>query len=148
MNPEEFHQFITELTHVHTECEWIEFKLNNSNHNEIGESISALANSCVLHEKPAGYLIWGISDNREMVGTTFHPKSHKIGNEELENWLLKKLSPRIELRIHELHIDSKFFSMIEIKPPSDRPVSFNQIECISRFNHAGNSQASSVSTSR
>lgn len=72
-----------------TESEWVEFKHNFHSKEEIGERISALSNSAALLGKPYGYIVFGVGDGtHNIIGTTFHAKSHKIGNEELENWLV------------------------------------------------------------
>ncbi|NUN97935.1 MAG: putative DNA binding domain-containing protein [Candidatus Omnitrophica bacterium] len=65
-----FERLVRELTKLPTETEWLEFKRNNAAPEEIGENISAISNSCVLHEKATGYLLWGV-DNRthQIVGT-------------------------------------------------------------------------------
>ena len=41
------------------EAEWVEYKLNNTNPQETGQYISALANSAALNDQPFGYLLWG-----------------------------------------------------------------------------------------
>lgn len=56
------------------ENEWVEFKRNFHSDNEIGERISAIANSACLENKPCGYLIFGIDDEtHQIVGTSFKP---------------------------------------------------------------------------
>jgi len=42
-----------------SETPWIEFKLNNSDPQEIGEYISALSNSAALFNQAHAFLIWG-----------------------------------------------------------------------------------------
>jgi len=70
--------------------------LDNDNPVEIGECISALSNAAALHGKTLAYMIWGIADcTHDIVGTRFQPAKFKKGNEELENWLLHLLNPRI-----------------------------------------------------
>ena len=57
-----------------TEAEWIEFKKNNCNPEEIGENISAVSNAARLHQRDTGYIIWGVEDGtRKVVGTSFNP---------------------------------------------------------------------------
>ncbi|MGB3789004.1 MAG: RNA-binding domain-containing protein [Phormidesmis sp.] len=81
---------VHELCKQPKEAEWIEFKVNNANPQEIGEYISALANTATLMGRPRAYLIWGITDQtHELVGTQFVPSTAKKGNEELESWLLR-----------------------------------------------------------
>lgn len=75
---------IQELRNLPEETEWVEFKENNSNPQEIGEYISALANASALNGKANGYLLWGIKDgSHDIVGTTFSPSSAKKGNEPM-----------------------------------------------------------------
>ncbi|MBP7799665.1 MAG: hypothetical protein KA072_13680 [Thermoanaerobaculaceae bacterium] len=47
-----------ELCRLPDETEWVEFKVNDFNPQEIGEYISALANSAALNGKAFAYLVW------------------------------------------------------------------------------------------
>ena len=49
---------LNELRKLPKETEWVEFKHNNADPQEMGEYISALANSAALSGKNSGYLIW------------------------------------------------------------------------------------------
>jgi len=65
-------------------------------------NISLRFPNAALHRKEAGFLVWGIADyTHEAVGTHFQPREAKKGNEELGNWLLRLLQPRIDFIIHE-----------------------------------------------
>ena len=48
-----------ELRKLPRETEWLEFKHNNAKPEEVGEYLSALANSAALAGKVHAYLIWG-----------------------------------------------------------------------------------------
>ena len=50
----------------------------------------------------------------DLVGTTFDPATAKVGNEELENWLLRLLSPRIDFHIHAFEMEGKGVVLLEI----------------------------------
>ncbi|MCW5962360.1 MAG: ATP-binding protein, partial [Pyrinomonadaceae bacterium] len=92
-----FTQLIHSLKRLPAETEWIEFKVNNSDPNEIGEYISALSNSSALLRQPAGFLVWGIEDATHITtGTNFKPKLTKSKNQDLENWLSNNTHPRID----------------------------------------------------
>jgi len=52
-------KLIKQLILLPEETEWVEFKHNNSDPYEIGEYISALANSAPFQEKSSAYLVWG-----------------------------------------------------------------------------------------
>ena len=82
-----YHQLLLhELLSLPKETEWVEFKCNNGNPQEIGEYISAIANSAVREGKAFGYVVWGVDDeSRRVVGTKFKPSLAKKGAQELEN---------------------------------------------------------------
>ena len=50
---------LKELVTLNQETEWAEFKHNSIKPEDLGEYISALANSAALLGKPFAYLIWG-----------------------------------------------------------------------------------------
>jgi len=122
---------LKELRSLPKETEWLEFKHNNGIPEEIGQYISALANSAALCGKANGYLVWGVEDgSHDLVGTTFRPTQAKQGDEELENWLLRLLSPRIHFRLIEFDVGGAHVSMIEIPRAAHQPVQFQGIEYI------------------
>jgi len=128
MTCEAFYDLINTYT---KESEWIEFKVNNQEPHMIGEYISALANSATLHNISKAYLVYGIEDETlKKVGTEFKPKISKKGNEELENWLHKLLSPNIEFTIYEIECDNLSFSIFEIESAKHTPISFDGQEYI------------------
>ncbi|MCC7173316.1 MAG: putative DNA binding domain-containing protein [Planctomycetes bacterium] len=108
-----------------TETEWVEFKVDNANPVEMGQYISALANSAALLQKPRGYIAWGIEDiSRRLVGTSFEPRRAKCGNEDLENWLTRSLEPQIAFRFHEGVVDDIRIVVLEVDSAHSQPVRF------------------------
>jgi len=129
--PDYLVSLLEELRQLPKETEWVEFKRNDDNPEAIGKYISALANSAALCGKANAYLIWGIADEgHEIVGTEFHPSLARKGNEELENWLLRLLQPRIHFSFVEFDVDGRHISMIEIPRAAHQPVQFQGIEYI------------------
>ncbi|MGM9832261.1 MAG: RNA-binding domain-containing protein [Candidatus Limisoma sp.] len=125
MEQSELEFLLTNLVALPTETEWVEFKHNFHSKEEIGERISAMSNSATLLSKPFGYIVFGVEDStHDIVGTTFQAKKHKVGNEELENWLVSRLNPRIDVECYEFDIQGKHISMYRIPCATDRPVSF------------------------
>jgi predicted HTH transcriptional regulator len=122
---------IRELCALPTETEWVEFKKNNEDPQEIGEYISALSNSAALCGKTNAYLIWGADDKlHQIVGTLFSPATTKKGNEELESWLLRLLTPRIHFYFYTLEVDEKPVVILEIARAARSPVQFQGVEYI------------------
>ena len=67
---------------LRNETEWVEFKVDNADPQDIGEYLSALANSAALHGKANAYLVWGIEDaSHRVVGTRFDPRNVKPRND-------------------------------------------------------------------
>jgi len=124
--PDHYQSLILSLTQQPTEQEWLEFKHNFHSSDEIGKRISALANGACLSGKKFGYLVFGVEDGtHNIVGTSFSPKTKKAkGNEDLEHWLVSRLSPKIHFTIHELQIDGKAVVLFEIPASTDMPISF------------------------
>ena len=92
---------VRELCKLPRETEWVEFKVNHSEPQAIGEYISALANAAALNGRAFAYLVWGVEDGAHaIVGTSFLPSATKKGNEPLETWLLRLLTPKIHFRSH------------------------------------------------
>ena len=122
---------LTELRNLPREIEWIEFKHNNSKPDEIGEYLSALANSAALTGKVHAWLVWGVNnESHDIVGTTFKPTEAKINNQELESWLLQLLSPKINFRFYSFQAEDKPVVLLEIGTAFRHPVQFKGIEYI------------------
>jgi predicted HTH transcriptional regulator len=119
------------LIQLPKETEWVEFKVNDCKPEEIGEYLSALANSAALHQKDTAYIVWGVEDGtHKVVGTSFSPRDAKVGNEEVENWLTRLLSPRIDFKIHEFEHGAKSIVMFQVRPCRHTPVRFRETEFI------------------
>ena len=116
---------VQELIKLPKETEWLEFKVNNDTPQEIGEYISALANSAALCGKAFAYVIWGIdNDTHKVTGTLFSPTTSKVGNEEMENWLLRLLAPKIHFQFFEFVVDDQRVVLLEIERAFRHPVQF------------------------
>ena len=137
MNTQELINLVNHLINRSEECEWIEFKHNFHSPEEIGENISALANSACLQNQPYGYLVFGIQDKtHHIVGTTFKAKSMKEQKENLENWLINRLSPKIDFSVYEFDCDEdKHISLYMIPAAKTHPVTFSRVAYIRVGSH-------------
>jgi len=125
MKQKELEILLKDLQALPKECEWVEFKVNNSNPQEIGEYLSALSNSACYHKQAYGYLVFGVEDaSHRFIGTTFHPLTEKKGNQELENWLATQLNPRIDFNIYEFEMGQMHFAVFRVEATRNNPVSF------------------------
>jgi ATP-dependent DNA helicase RecG len=122
---------ISELRKLPKETGWVEFKANIASPEDIGEYLSALSNAAALTGKANAYVVWGVSDEtHDMVGTTFKPSQSKKGNEDLENWLLRLLSPRLHFRFYEFDVDGRPLVLLEIPRATGKPTQFSGTEYI------------------
>ena len=122
---------LRELCALPRETEWVEFKMNDAEPQAVGEHISALANSAALMGKAFAYLVWGVRDeDHALVGTTFDPLAARVGNEELESWLLRLLEPKIDFRFFTVGVDGAPVALLEVARAAGHPVRFSGQEFI------------------
>ena len=127
----DFAAIVRALCRPSGETEWIEYKRNYANPDDVGRYISALANGAALNEQPHGYLMWGVEDGTgELVGTTFDPHKAKKGNEPLEAWLLRLLDPKVQFGFHVVDVDGYRIVVAEIHATETIPVRFQNVEYI------------------
>ncbi len=118
-------EIVGDLLAVGRECEWVEFKLNNSQPAEIGEYLSALSNGACLSGQPYGWQVFGVNDKTLKVeGTTFDPFREKIGNQELESWIAVQLDPPVDFKFIAGKYQGKSMVLIQVEATRHTPVKF------------------------
>lgn len=131
MDQAAFQKLVSDFAALARETEWVEFKHNNANPQEIGEYLSAISNSAALHGRDRGYIVWGIEDGTHaIVGTTFRPHDAKVGNQQLEHWLAVQLQPRIDFRVHEGLVDGRHMVVFEVPAAAHTPVRFQDFDYV------------------
>lgn len=122
----------TELLKLPRETEWLEFKHNRADGTEIGEYISALANSAALHGKANAYMLWGVEDGTHRpLGTTFQPFTAKgAGNEDLHNWLMRLIAPKVSFQFVETSLAGQRLVLLVVPAAETAPIQFQGREFI------------------
>lgn len=64
------------------------------------------------------------------MGTSFDPHAARVGNEELESWLLRLLEPKIDFRFFHVVVEGRPIIMLEIHRAARHPVGFQGQEYI------------------
>lgn len=124
-NQAELIALVDRLRTLPGESEWVEFKENNADPNEVGEYISSLANSAALSGQETAFMIWGVRDqDRAIVGTSFRPSEAKQGNEDLGAWLLRLLDPPVDFSFHSVLIGEVAVVVLRVDAASKHPVTF------------------------
>lgn len=128
----ELRKLVDRLVALSKESEIVEFKENFHSKEEIGERISALANSACLLNQPYSYILFGIkNDNHQVIGTSFRSKKHMVGNEELEVWLLNRLNPRIDFQCFDFEYDDGIYlALYKIPATENVPVKFLNVSYV------------------
>jgi len=126
MNESELHALIERLRTEPEETEWLEFKANRYEPQELGEYLSALANSACLHGNPKGYLVFGVENAKHcIVGTDLDPERAKAkGNQPLLLWLAVGLQPNVGFEHFITTMAGKRVVLFAVNPAFDRPVKF------------------------
>lgn len=125
MNNEQLALLFNQLRALPQECEWVEFKTNNSNPEKLGQNISALSNAAFLSEKEHGYIIYGIEDiTHKPVGTTFNPLTAKVKNQEIVNYIITQLEPQIGIEYFPFSISNIAIVIIKIERATHKPVRY------------------------
>ena len=137
MEPLALRETLERLRGLPREAATIEFKGSVQEPTEIGQYLSALANSAALDGHDRGWLVWGVEDGTHAVkGTTFDPFTKKgEGNQALIMWLQQKTSPRADFVFHECHHPSGKVILLEIHPPRTAPIAFENIRYIRIDSH-------------
>ncbi len=129
--PQRDQVLIKELLGETGEHSTVEFKHNNSNEQMIGKLVSALSNAARLEDKANAYIIWGVADEtKALVGTDFDPLTERVGNQELQIWLVSRLQPRIHFTFRKVTVDEVGLVLLEIPPAPNAPVEFDRIAYI------------------
>lgn len=126
MSEREHIALIDRLRALPTETEWCEFKRNRCSPQEIGEYLSALANSACLASQPRGYFVFGIDDaSHEVVGTEFDPRVVKArGNQDLLPWLSAGLRPNTGIEVRDVNHPGGRVILFEVGPAKGEPCHF------------------------
>lgn len=100
------------------ENRYLEFKSNYQDYNRLGKYISALSNGACLDHQDFAYLYFGVEDGTLLVkGTTFDVAKQKAeGNQSLEIYLRRMVSPKITFEIDEFQYEGKLKIVVFVIP--------------------------------
>ena len=118
---------IAKLLNLNDEYEWLDFKENWFNKDEIGEYISAVANGACLCGKEYGYILWGVEDNsRNVVGTNIN-FDRDIDHEPYKHYLARKLKPSVAFEVIERKYENKRVILLQVPASKSVQTKFNDV---------------------
>lgn len=104
----------------------VEFKSNLNDPDQIGEYVSALANTAALEQRDRAWLVWGVEDGtHKVIGTSFDPWSAKVRGQSLLLWLRQMTEKAADCTLHRVDHPDGCVVMLEIHPARGVPVTFN-----------------------
>lgn len=126
MIPADLIALIDRLRALPTESEWLEFKRNHVDPQELGEYLSALSNEAALCRQPQGHLVFGIDNaTHAVLGTDFDAYATKAkGNQDLLPWLGALLQPNPGVDVQVVPHPVGRVVLLSVGPARDRPVAF------------------------
>ena len=125
-----YDDILNDLLKRNFESAWFEFKENWFDAEKLGEYISGLSNSAKICNSEYAFFFWGIDDKtHEVVGTTFDYDA-EVNHEPLEHFLLRNLTPRINIRFDTFYFGKKRVVILIIPAANNIPTSFKQIRYI------------------
>ncbi len=126
MANQDIFEILKQLLSLPSETECLEFKeaKNNFDFNALGKYFSALSNEANLQNKQCAWLVFGINNKHQIVGTQFRPNRKDL--DSLKQEVAEKVNNRLTfINIHEIQTSDGRVIMFEI-PPALRgvPTSF------------------------
>lgn len=127
MTDENAKRLLMALLSYRDENEWLEFKANNTSPEVMGERLSALSNMAALLNRSFGYLVYGVDEGRNIVGTTLRIKGETVGNQTMKIWLENLIEPRLSTAFIDVTVDDKRVVIARIPAAKSRPTCFKGV---------------------
>jgi len=126
MKQDELKKLLTEFLQLPKETEWLEFKeaKQNFHFDDLGKYFSALSNEANLKNKDYSWLIFGVDDKRNIIGTQY--RTRKTDLESLKSEIARHTTGNITfIEIFELNLSDGRVIMFQIPPaPQGIPVAW------------------------
>lgn len=125
-SPTELRHLLQRLRGLPAETEWLEFKeaRQNFHFDDLGKYFSALSNEANLHGADAGWLVFGVADRGDIVGSQYRPQRPAL--DSLKHEIASQSGNRLTfIEIHELLEPEGRVILFEIPPaPPGLPVAW------------------------
>jgi ATP-dependent DNA helicase RecG len=118
-HPQDISAKLQDLLNLKAENEIVEFKTakNSFHFDELGQYFSALSNEANLKAQPSAWLVFGVNNDRQVVGTHYRPTRPSL--DKLKGEIAHKTSDNITfIEIHEVQHANGRVLLFEIPPAS------------------------------
>ena len=113
------------------ETSLIELKENNTDPNEIGQSISAIANACILEKADSGFIIFGVEDSTaQEKGVNFDPFNLKASGQQDMEIYLRQMLVACDFRFVPFKKEEKDYLLVEVFRALGSPANYKNIPYI------------------
>ena len=127
MNIHDLIRLVNEIRLLPHETEWVEIKSSTIKPDEkLGDYISGLSNAACINNQTFAYLVLGVdNDDHSIKGTNYNFMARKHGNDDLEFWLKRYLSPSIRFDYFSFKYDANHkIEIFRIPAAIGEPVTF------------------------
>ncbi len=124
MKQHEMETLLGNLQALPKECEWAEFKVNNSNPQEIGEYLSALSNSACYSQTTLRLPDLALKTAPTNWLAQFQPVDREKGKSGTGKIGWPQLNPRIDFNIFDFEHNGLHFAIFRVDATRNMPVSF------------------------
>lgn len=125
-SPTELRHLLQRFRGLPAETEWLEFKeaRQNFHFDDLGKYFSALSNEANLHGADAGWIVFGVADHGDIVGSQYRPQRPAL--DSLKHEIASQTGNRLTfIEIHELLEPEGRVILFEIPPaPRGLPVAW------------------------
>jgi len=113
------------------ETSLIELKENNIDPSEIGRSISAIANACVLEKVDSGFIVFGVEDSTiQEKGVDFDPFNLKASGQQDMEIYLRQMLIACDFRFIPFKKEGEDYLLIEVFKALGSPANYKNIPYI------------------
>ena len=126
MNEQQIHSLLEYLLNLPAENEVVEFKQakNNFDFKDLGKYFSALSNEANLQNKASAWLVFGVNNSKQIVGSEYRKSRPEL--DRLKHEIAEKVNNRLTyIEIYELNTPKGRVILFQIPPaPKGIPTAF------------------------
>lgn len=126
MDKQQLKTKLNDLLALSSETEWVEFKAarNSFTFDKIGRYFSALSNEANLKKQSFGWLVFGVDNDRKIVGTSYRPSRSLL--DQLKEDIANNTTSRITfVEIYDFSLHGKRVVMFQIPAaPQGMPIAW------------------------
>ena len=124
MTPAQLSGLLRNLLALGRETEWVEYKHNWWQPEQVGEIVSSLANSALLEGEAYGYIFWGVDNDLTVRGTDVDFKGKRYKGQAYEHYLRCHLQPHVPVEHFAWDHEGHALEAVRVSAAPSQPVMY------------------------